>query len=74
MNAKKRAEQKKSKKKKLIEKKWNVYVYNLTDWTNEISILTTDESQRSIIMTLKWQNNDILIKYELNESNIIKTC
>ena len=54
MNARKRAKQKKNKKKKLIERKWNVYVYNLTDWTNEILILTTNESQRNIIMTLKW--------------------
>ena len=74
MNARERAEQKKSKKKKLIEKKWNVYVYNLTNWTNEILILTADESQKSIIMTLEWQNNDVLIKCELNENSIIKTC
>ena len=54
MNAKERAEQKKNKKKKLIERKWNVYIYNLTDWANEISILTANESQKNIIMTLKW--------------------
>ena len=54
MNARKRTEQKKNKKKKLIKKRWNVYVYNLTDWANEISILTTDESQKNIIMILKW--------------------
>ena len=74
MNARKRAEQKENKKKKLIERRWNVYVYNLIDWANEILILTTNESQRNIIMTLKWQNNDVLIKCKLNESSIIKTC
>ena len=54
MNARERAGQKRSKEKGLVETWWNVYVYNLADWANEIPILAADEPQRSIVVALRW--------------------